>query len=137
MACWRGVKYQLPTSIDGCPWKVDGTHTSIFPSTACCLNMSSIACIDWMVSLNLGDERPVSIMDCHKYGCLLGCLLWCEWVILYDMTDNTYTLNGLCIGGSSQLHTTPWMWRRTSLVSESSDSWTPNFQHCLPPVFMG
>ena len=40
--------------------------------------MSSIAQIDMMASLNFGDdgdERPVSIMDCCKYGCLWGCLL--------------------------------------------------------------
>jgi len=84
-ACWRGVKYQLPTSIDGCPWKADWTHTSIFPSsTACRWNISSIVCIDWTASLNLGDERPVSIMDCLKYCRLLGCLLWYEYVLYYN-----------------------------------------------------
>ena len=48
----------------------------------------------------------------------------------------TYTLYGL-IGGSSWLHTMPWMRRTTSSISESSVSWIPSFQFRLPPVSIG
>ena len=126
----------MPTSIDGCPWKADGTQTSMLLSPTCRLKMSSMARIDCMASLNLGDERPVSIMDCRKYGRLWGCLLTCEFCC-YNQNINTYTLNGFLIGGSSRLHTIPWMRRTTSSISESSESWTPIFQHLLPAVSMG
>ena len=109
----------------------------MLPSAACLLNMSSIALVERMASLNLGDERPVSIKDCRKYGRLLGCLLWYEYVVHSNQDVNTYTLNGLLIGGSSRLHTTPWMRRTTSSISESSVSWTPSFQHRLPPTSIG
>ena len=81
-----------------------------------------------MVSLNFDDERLVSIMDCRKYGRLWGCLPWYEYVVHYSWDINTYTLNGDLIGGSSRWHTTPWMRRTTSSVSESSYSLMPNFQ---------
>ena len=38
-------------------------------------NIAPIWRTDRMESLNFGDERPVNIMDCRKYGRLLGCLL--------------------------------------------------------------
>jgi hypothetical protein len=104
---------------------------------ACRRNMSSMACMDRMASLNWGDERPVSITDCRKYGRLLGCLLLYEYVVPYHWNVNTYILNGLCIGGSSRLHRIPWMRRTTSSISPSSDSWTPSFQHRLAPVSIG
>ena len=63
IACWLGVKYRLLTSTDGCPWKEDGYHASMFPIPACCWKMSSIACIDATESLNLGNERPDRVND--------------------------------------------------------------------------
>ena len=54
-----------------------------------------------------------------------------------NSSNNNNTLNGLLIGGSSWLHTIPWMQRTTSSISESSDSWTPSFQHRIPPDSMG
>ena len=67
------------------------------------------------------------------------------WVVCYGMSTLflwqqhvcTYILNGNLIGGSSRLHTTPWMRRTTSSISQSSDSWTPNFQLPLPPISIG
>ena len=77
-------------------------------------------------------------MDCRKYGCLLSCLLWYEQVIHYNwILIDKYTLNGLCIGGSSLLHMTPWMQRTTSSISESSDFRRPSFQDWLPPITIG
>ena len=62
-----------------------------------------------MESLNFGDERPVNIMDCRKYGCLVGCLLQNHrYVICSSWNVGVYTLNGLLIGGSSLLHMIPW-----------------------------
>ena len=109
----------------------------MFPSTACLLNRSSIARMDRMALLNLGDERPVSIMDCRRYGRLLGCLSWYDYVEPSNFVFNTYILKGLRIGGSSRLHTIPWTRRMTSSTSDSSDSWMPSFQLRLHPISIG
>lgn len=105
-ACWRGVKYRLPTSNDVCSWNIEGVHSSIVTSVDSLRNISWMAHTDAIASSNLGDESPVSIMDCRMYGRLLC------WLV--DMS------NGVLITIVNDLHF-EWLlyWRQIAIAYDS------------------
>ena len=112
-ARWAGVKYRLLMSIVVYPWKLDGAQSSIVPVGITCRNISSIARVEAIASLNLGDERPDSITDWRIYVLLWGSL-WIIWV--------TYRLVGEC-----DIHSEWFPYRRKITLANDALNTENNF----------